>query len=981
MSDETKARYAEADPKLAVGTHHEGFTVTQVEPLPELEGYAYVMRHDASGARMMWLAVDDDNKSFSISFKTPPADDTGVFHILEHSVLCGSDRFPVKEPFVNLLKTSMKTFLNAMTFPDKTMYPVASTNVADLENLMDVYLDAVLHPAIYQRPRIFEQEGWHLEVDDEGKALSYNGVVYNEMKGALSDPGDVLALELGRALFPDSPYRFESGGDPRSIPTLTYEQFIDAHARHYTLANSYTILYGNLDIDRELAFVGERFDGATDRGAGAPNELPLQAPVTPAPVRVEMDCAREDATVGLGYVCGTAAERERMCALDVLVDTLTGSNEAPLKRAVLDAGLGDDFTATILEHGLQIELVFRLRGAKEGVAERFAGLVEGECARMVAEGIERERLEASLASLEFGLRELDPGSTGNGVYLSMRSLSSWLYDDERPVDYLRFEESMDHMRAGLDGGYFEDLLRDVICESDHHVTVEIVPVEDGAAAEEEARLASLRATMSDEDVEGVRREVAALREMQEAPDSPEDLATLPCLTIDDIGEADEERPLEQVDAPLPCLYHDLSTRRIGYASYYFDLGHLSFEDLPYASLLVELLGGLSTARHSAADLDTLIELELGTLAFRLDTYVRDYDTEFCRPVLSVRASALSERLASLATIPAEIWGETDFSDTERMRALLTQRRIGLSRYFAMMGHAAAIARLNSQYCNSGKVTNATSGIDFYLFLRDLLDHWDERKDDLAARLERLCKEVFTADNVTVSFAGSREDLQRFWEQAGRLSLADSPAARGHNLRVPKAEPVDEAFVVSSNVSFVAEGMAMSELDRETLGTWQVASQILSYGYLWNEVRVKGGAYGTGFRRSNLGLPQFYSFRDPNVDETLARYEAAGEWLRTWDGDQDELDGFIITVVAAHDAPATAKAIARRQDAEFLAGKPANWRDELRKQDLACTIEKIRSLADALSELRERRSVVVIGPREAIEGSSIDFQVTNLVDEA
>ena len=259
MSDETKARYAEADPKLAVGTHHEGFTVTQVEPLPELEGYAYVMRHDASGARMMWLAVDDDNKSFSISFKTPPADDTGVFHILEHSVLCGSDRFPVKEPFVNLLKTSMKTFLNAMTFPDKTMYPVASTNVADLENLMDVYLDAVLHPAIYQRPRIFEQEGWHLEVDDEGKALSYNGVVYNEMEGALSDPGDVLALELGRALFPDSPYRFESGGDPRSTPTLTYEQFIDAHARHYTLANSYTILYGNLDIDRELAFVDEHF--------------------------------------------------------------------------------------------------------------------------------------------------------------------------------------------------------------------------------------------------------------------------------------------------------------------------------------------------------------------------------------------------------------------------------------------------------------------------------------------------------------------------------------------------------------------------------------------------------------------------------------------------------------------------------------------------------------------------------------------------
>ena len=364
-------RFATPDPALAVGTTHQGFTVTAIEPLPELSGTAYIMRHDATGARLMWLACDDPNRSFAIAFKTPPADDTGVFHILEHSVLCGSERFPVKEPFVNLLKSSMQTFLNALTFPDKTMYPVSSTNVADLENLMDVYLDAVLHPAIYHRPRIFEQEGWHYEYDRDDDPLAYNGVVFNEMKGALSDPDEVAFMNISRDLFPDTPYRFESGGDPRAIPTLTYERFIDHHARHYNLPNSYTILYGDLDIERELAFVGERFDAACDRGAGAPNPLPLQAPVASPMRRVEMATAPENASVTLAFVLGTFADRERILATDILLDALMGSNEAPLKRAVLDAGLGDDFQVSLIDGLLQPLVLFTLKGAHEGVAEQF----------------------------------------------------------------------------------------------------------------------------------------------------------------------------------------------------------------------------------------------------------------------------------------------------------------------------------------------------------------------------------------------------------------------------------------------------------------------------------------------------------------------------------------------------------------------------------------------------------------------------------
>ncbi|SEH36327.1 MULTISPECIES: insulinase family protein [Atopobiaceae] len=976
--------YTAADPALAVGTHHAGFTVTKVEPLPELSGMAYVMRHDATGARALWLAIDDNNKSFSIAFKTPPADNTGVFHILEHSVLCGSERFPVKEPFVNLLKTSMQTFLNALTFPDKTMYPVASTNTADLENLMDVYLDAVLQPAIYKRPRIFEQEGWHLELapaeegaDEKYGPLSYNGVVFNEMKGALSDPDDVLFQAIGSQLFPDSAYGFESGGNPRAIPTLSYEGFLDAHARHYNLANSYTILYGNLDIDRELAFIGERFAQAPVRTAGAPNPLVLQRPVTPALKRIEMATAPENASVGLAYVIGTADQRERVLATDVLLDTLAGSNESPLKRVVLDSGLGDDFSATLIDSELQPQVLFVLKGAKPGVAQRFRELVESACAQMADSGIDRERLSASLAQCEFNLRENDWGSYGDGVALSMQSLASWLYDDERPVDYLRYEDAMDSMRAGLDDGYFERLLRELVCESSHNALVDLVPVQEGSATEEAAELAELRSHMSEAELDHVASEVAALRAEQEAPDSPEDLAKLPQLTVADIEDAPEEAHATKVEAPLPCLYHALPTHKIDYVYHYFGLDDLAFEDLPYVGVLSALLGNLDTASRSAAELDTLVEKNLGNLDFFSETYAADDDLDDARPYLVVGTSALSERIDSAATIPSEVWSSTQFSDTDRMLALLTQKRIALSQYFVGSGHAAAMKRLTAHYAKSAVVAEALGGIDFYFFLKDLLANWDARKDDLRARLDDLSRRIFTSDHVLVSFTGSREDLEAFWKSAGALGLKSFQGQR-RSLQVPEPVADDEAFVIPSNVSYVAEG-AGARPKVASVGTWQVAARALSFDYLWNEVRVKGGAYGTGFRHTVSQLDQFWSYRDPNVDATLDRYEAAESYLRGWNPSPTELDGYVVSVVAAHDAPAKSRAIARRQDGEHFIGRPATWRADVRDQELAVSAEDVRGAAASLAGLHDSRSLVVFGPREAIEASGTKFLVRDMMD--
>ena len=974
-----KRDYLTPDPSLAPGSVHAGFEVVSATPVPEVSGTIYVLRHQASGARAMWISCADNNKSFSIAFKTPPADDTGVFHIIEHSVLCGSDAYPVKEPFVNLLKTSMQTFLNALTFPDKTMYPVASTNTADLENLMGVYLDAVLHPAIYHRRRIFEQEGWHLEAADDG-SLSYNGVVFNEMKGAISDPDEVLDLALSRALFPQSPYRFESGGAPRAIPTLTYEGFLDAHARHYALPNSYTILYGDMDIDRELAFIDKRFRGAENRQAGAPNPLPLQPAVTAAPVRVEMATAPDNASVGLAYVVATSNQRTRVLAVDVLLDALCGSNEAPLKRRVLDAGLANDFQAVLVDGVAQPEVVFLLKGAHADVANRFRKLIEDSCREFAENGIPRDKLEASLAQAEFNLRERDFGSWAtDGVALSMQALSSWLYDDDHPFYYLRYEEALAVLKKGLENNMFEDLLKQIVCENPHSALAELVPTESGDAAEEAQELTQLRAQMSDEDVEAVRREVEALRAEQEAPDSPEALATLPTLTVADIEPARPDPKAKDVEAPLPCIAHELDTRHIDYVYHYFDLRRVGFAELPYVGVLTDLLGKLDTKLHTASDLDTLVETNLGNLGFGYETYGRDDDLSFARPMLVVSASALSEKVDALASIPQEVWAKTLYLDGSRMRDILTQRKVALEQYFVNSGHTAAAARATSYFSSASVASSHMGGIDYYLFLKRLLANWDRRLPALQEILPNLADRIFTADEVTVSFTGSADDRARFWELGGTLGLEEQGEnVCEHRLQIPSPKVAREGFVIPSNVSFVARAAAPTAADAGTLGTWQVATRALSFDYLWNEVRVKGGAYGVGFSRTTEGIRRFWSFRDPNVASTLERYDGAAAWLAKWVPTDDELSGYIVSSVAAQDAPEKPRALARRQDAQRFNGRPANWRNIIRQQELDTTADAVRALAPALEPNSASAGVCVFGPREAIEASGLDLDARELV---
>lgn len=998
---------------LVPGTTCHGFAVERCETVPELDADAYVLRHAASGARLLYLACDDENKAFAIGFKTPPADSTGVFHILEHSVLCGSAKFPVKEPFVDLIKSSMQTFLNAMTYPDKTIYPVATTNEQDLYNLMDVYLDAVFNPAIYTKPTIFEQEGWHYELDlpedaeDEGDdspaslregTLRYNGVVFNEMKGALSDPMSVLDDAVNAALYPDTAYAHESGGDPRAIPALTYEQFLDTHARHYNPSNSYITLYGDLDVDRALTFLDERYlsqssaasrrmDAAVaageDPSALAPNPLDVQAPVACEYKCVEMATTPENALVGLGLVLGSALDRKRTIAADILFEALLGSNEAPVKKAILAAGLGGNVVSYTAAECLQPYELIMLQNAQPGVARELRRVFQDACRDLCEHGVPRERLEAIISSNEYDLRQRDYG-IADGVAIACDALSTWLYDDDAATLALKYGPVYEELRGELDGSYFEDLLRELVLENDHMALVELVPVDaaEGSEGAEAAELAAKRDAMTDAELADVVERTAALRAAQEAEDTPEDKATLPRLRVSDIGEARPEPPLvADTTAPIPCLRHGIPTNRLAYAMQYFDLSCVAFEDLPYVTLLCRLLKQLPTSEHSAEELDNLLAGKLGFLSFTTEVMTQP-DVDGVRPYLLVSAGALSEKIDALASLPREVWSSTLLldADADRVRDVLTQIRIGLEQGFINNGHSAALGRAMSYTSPSAVVREQLSGVDFYLFLRDLLEHFDERLDNLRAKLAELADRIFVADGCLASFTGSDEDFDAYWDAAGDLGLgAGDGADAGRNaLVVPTPRDRHEAFVIPSDICFAARACDPRRLGLDVTGAWAVAANALSYDYLWNEIRVKGGAYGCGFRAAGERQTAFYTYRDPAIDPSIERVERAGAWLGSFEPDEAAFEGFIVSCVSGMDAPVKPYALTKRRNTTYLAGLDPNAREKRRAQMLAATPGELRSLGADVTRIATESPTCVFGGRDVIAKSSADFNVVDLL---
>ena len=690
---------------------------------------------------------------------------------------------------------------------------------------------------------------------------------------------------------------------------LTTDEVSWTRTRATTILPAPTSRSGDLDVDRALALLDEalsvaasaasrRMDAAVAAGENpvplAPNPLGVQAPVTCEYKRVEMATTPENALVGLGLVLGSALDRKRTIAADILFEALLGSNEAPVKKAILAAGLGGNVVSYTAAESLQPYELIMLQNAQSGVARELRRVFQDACRDLCEHGVPRERLEAIISSNEYDLRQRDYG-IADGVAIACDALSTWLYDDNAATLALKYGPVYEELRGELDGSYFEDLLRELVLENDHMALVELVPVDAGSGSEcaEGAELAAKRDAMTDTELADVVERTAALRAAQEAEDTPEAKATLPRLRVSDIGEARPEPPLVvDTTAPIPCLRHDIPTNRLAYAMQYFDLSCVAFEDLPYVTLLCRLLKQLPTREHSAEELDNLIAGKLGFLSFTTEVMTQP-DVDGVRPYLLVSAGALSEKIDALANLPREVWSSTLLldADADRVRDVLTQIRIGLEQGFINNGHSAALGRAMSYSSPSAVVREQLSGVDFYLFLRDLLEHFDERLDSLRAKFAELAGRIFVADGCLASFTGSDEDFNAYWAAAGDLELsadAGDGAAGRDALVVPVPRDRHEAFVIPSDICFAASACDPRRLGIDVTGAWAVAANALSYDYLWNEIRVKGGAYGCGFRAAGERQAAFYTYRDPAIDPSIERVARAGEWLGGFEPDEAAL---------------------------------------------------------------------------------------------
>ena len=952
------------------------FTVTNRTAVDELEATLWQMEHRKSGARLVWLEREEENKTFSIAFQTQPWNDTGIFHILEHSVLCGSDRYPVKEPFVELLKSSLNTFLNAMTAPDMTIYPVSSRNDQDFINLTRVYMDAVLHPLIHSKPEIFGQEGWHYELDEKGEP-SYKGVVFNEMKGAMSSPDEILDSEIQRRLFPDTCYHWNSGGDPAHIPELTYEQFTATHKRLYHPSNAYIVLDGHMDIETILGILDGEYLSAYER-IPAPAPIALQSPVDAGTSEVVYELsAQEDlegrARLADGFVYGTYEDREKITAVLVLADVLCGDNHAPLKKRLLDAGLAKDVNLSSYYGAIQPRLTLEAKDVREDKLEDVSSALYDELARLVREGLDHKRICATLDNMEFQARERDYGRMPQGLMFCFQVLESWMYGGD-PAARLSVGSLYDGLRAKCEEGWFEALLERVLLKNNHKCRVIMRPSHTLGQEKQEAETARLKAAQAawtPEETERVRTLQANIETWQNTPDTPEALATIPMLKLDQVPAETERLPQEEGEiAGLPVLLHRLPTGGISYLNLYFDIDDLPAEELTETAFMCELLSSLDTEGHPLEALQREIRSRFGSLGFTVQPYGRRGEPEQCRTFLCVTCSALDGKLPGAVELLAEILTGTRWNDAEKVNALLCQKRAALADQAAQAGHVFSMNRVLACDAADGVVAEHTGGIVYLRWLKALEDGFQERFPQLAETLAALAGRIFVRKRLTVSVTGSGTAE----ETLGHLvrALPEGSFARPDKPLVKPWGRRKEGIVVPADVSFAAMGGVSRA---EVPGAAKVAGRVVSLGYLWNAVRVQGGAYGVGMGVRDNGTVGFYSFRDPTAARTLDCYRASGDFLR--EAKDMDLTGMILGALAESDPLLTPRMKGKTADSLYWRGTSYENLCQDRREMLSAGPEDLTALAEELDRLAEDASVCVLGSRKQLDACEGLDEVTVL----
>ena len=948
-----------------------GFTVLACRELPELEAKLYEMEHEKSGARLVWLDREEENKTFGIAFRTVPEDDTGVFHILEHSVLCGSEKYPVKDPFVELMKSSLQTFLNAITFPDKTVYPVSSRNPKDFTNLMRVYMDAVLRPRIYRCPEIFEQEGWHYEFDAEGN-VSYQGVVLNEMKGSFSSPDTLLQYEIDRQLFPDSSYRFVSGGDPAHIPDLTYEQFLNNHRRFYHPSNSYIFLDGKVDLEQVLSILDGEYLSAYDREDMVP-AIPMQAPVKSAPVRACYESAPNEPTQGrarlvFGYGLGDYTCRKETLAARILADALCGSNDAPLKRRILSAGLAQDVRIQVIDGIQQPYVTLEAMYLDESKADEVRAAITEEISRLVREGLDHGHLAAVLANTEFQMRERDYGSMPRGLIFGITVLESWLYGGD-PAANLEVGELFAELNAALEEGYFEALLEQIFLRNSHTCEVLLVPsvtLGQERQERENARLGKEQGAWDEERRSALTAQQEKRLAWQSAPDTAEKIATLPRLALSDISPKPEDIPtLTEELGGLPLLRHPVPTGGVDYVNLYFEVSDFDAKQISTLSFLCTLLGELDTGRYGAMELQRLTKLNLGSLRFAVEPYGRENQPESCRVFLCASFSAVEGKLSQAASLVAEVLTGTRFDDPQKLRELLRQALVQTQQRIVASGNIFAMIRTTAGFSAEGAVREYSGGISYYQWMKELEQDFEGRAAQLQADLEELRTMAAVTGRLTVSVTGQDGNAA----DVLKAELLDKlPAA-------PRTEQVcaistwgvkREGIVIPADVSFAVMSGNLLPYGGAYSGSASVLGKVMTLGYLWGAIRVQGGAYGTGFRVGESGNAGFYSFRDPNAARSLDCYRQAAEFIRGLPGTVSDLTDFIIGAVAESERYMTPRQQGKEADGWYWQGVDYAGRCQRRNELLSATPAGLASFAEPLEKLTENAGTCVIGSQRFID---------------
>ncbi len=966
------------------------YRLVEEKAVKELNSQAYVMEHVKSGARLFLLSNDDDNKVFSIGFRTPPSDSTGVPHILEHSVLCGSAKFPVKDPFVELVKGSLNTFLNAMTYPDKTVYPIASTNEKDFQNLMDVYMDAVLNPNIYREKKIFMQEGWHYELESEDGPLTYNGVVYNEMKGAFSSPESVLDRYTQQVLFPDVCYGCESGGDPKHIPELTYEDFLNFHRTYYHPANSFIYLYGDMHMADKLEWLDAEYLSKYDRNdeeARIDSRIPMQKAFDrPQEAEISYSITEEEdeengAYLSISNVVGTDLDPKLYVAFQILEYTLIDAPGAPLKQALLDAGIGNDILGGYDSGILQPYFSIVSKGARADQKGEFLAVVKGTLRKLAEDGINKKSLQAGMNYFEFKYRESDFGHIPKGLMYGLQSMDSWLYDGD-PLMHLQYEETFTFLKAAVNEGYFEQLIKEYLLDNPFEAVIVVKPEknltakEDGKLAE---KLAAYKASLSDEEIQKLIAQTKELKEYQDIPSSKEELELIPMLERKDIKtKAEEIHWKEHLMNGVQVLHHNMFTSGIGYLRVLFNLDRVPVEDLPYVGILKNVLGYVDTEHYTYSDLTSEIHLNSGGISFSSTSYVDLRKLPGFTGAFAADVRVLYEKLDFGFEMLAEILTRSKLDDEKRLGEILRENKSRARMKLENASHSAAVSRATSYFSPTSAFNDKTGGIGFYHFLEDVVRDYEKNAKDLIAKLKEVAGKLFTVDNMLVSYTA---DEAGFAALDGAMKKLVDVLPQGSGVVYPftfEAGNRNEGFKTSSQVNYVARCGNFRDKGYEYTGALRILRLILSYDYLWLNLRVKGGAYGcmSGFGRSGEGY--FVSYRDPNLKETNEIYEGIVEYLESFDVDERDMTKYVIGTIGALDAPMTPSDKGARGLSAYLSGVTNEMLQEERDQILRAQPEDIRALKGIVQAILETGSFCTIGNEEKVEENREMFgQVKNL----